>query len=308
MISDLTNLVNVEIDHSYTILSELGRGNNGVVFLARQTSLGRIVALKILLPSLSDNEAFTNAFITEAQISAQLDHENIIQAIGGGYDHQLKLHYFAMEYIDGISLETIRIEYPDKLDFLPVMNWMTQLARALHYAWEHLQMIHGDIKPENVMIRRSDAVLKLADLGLAKIIGQSEHNIIMATPMYAAPEVIDGNVAKIGVKSDIYSFGVMCYELFAGAPPFDGETTDAILEQHLNQTPMMLADVKKSFDILLSDYIDRMMNKDPMLRPDSWGEVVEFFTAALYRLKCKQEQDDVGMFAPLKSLALFKLK
>ncbi len=268
MATDFANLVGTEVC-GYELISELGHGNMGVVYLARQTSLDRPVAFKLLLPEYSDDVQYSMNFIREARTAAQLDHPNIVHALDAGKTPD-GTSYFVMEYVKGRSLEDIRSENPEEitLDFL--LGVAISLASALHYAWEGFHMTHRDIKPGNLLIRDSDKALKLADLGLANIQGtQSEEGEVMATPMYAAPEVIEQTGADVGVRSDIYSFGIMLYELISGAAPFHGEIEE-VLRCHLEEVPPPLQESNPDADPELAALVDKMIAKDPYDRPADW--------------------------------------
>ena len=270
----LGNLIGRDIA-GFQILSELGRGNNGVVYLARQLALNREVALKILLPELVGEPGYITNFLREARLAARLDHPNIIQALDTGSTPD-GLYYFAMELVDGRTLEELRIERGRPFDFRMLLDLSIELADALDYAWNTLKMIHGDIKPGNLLICNGSRQLKLADLGLARIGGGGgADDEIMATPMYAAPEVIRGERDRVGIRSDIYSFGVMFYELVSGAPPFNGDT-DTLLDRHLHEAPLPLAFQAPDIDPRLALFVDRMLAKEPEKRPADWNEVREF--------------------------------
>lgn len=266
----------------FRILSELGRGNNGVVYLARQLTLDREVALKLLLPELAAEPDYIRNILREARLAARLDHPNIVQALDAGSSPE-GYYFFAMEYVPGETLEEIRVRRPGELTFRFLLDISIQLADALAYAWRHCQMIHGDIKPGNLLIRKGDRLLKLADLGLARISGAQGSDEIMVTPLYAAPEVIRGDFAKAGQTSDIYSFGVMFYELTAGRPPFRGDT-DTLIEAHLNHYPPPLQEEKADIDPELAGFIMKMLAKEPEDRPGSWEEIGTFLRKTRTRL------------------------
>ena len=263
----------------YRIESELGRGNNGVVYLARQESLEREVALKILLPELAAEPGYVASFLHEARLAARLDHPNIVQAYDAGPTPE-GYYYFAMELVIGPSLEDIRRNFPEKLTFDLIFRLSIQLADALEYAWSTHRMTHGDIKPGNLLISQETGGLKLADLGLARVSGSRAGDDIMATPLYAAPELIRGENGEFGVKSDLYSFGVMLYELLCGTPPFTG-SPEKVLEQHLYATPQPLLTRNPDLDPKLVAFVEQLMDKDPAGRPGSWLEVREFFSSML---------------------------
>ena len=261
----------------YLIISELGRGNNGVVYLAEQQPLDREVALKVLLPEHSGNREYIDLLMNEARSAARMCHPHIVQALDAGNFNGC--YYLAMEYVHGRTLEDIRLESPEliSLDFL--IDISIQLADALDYAWQNFQMSHGDIKPENLMICGHGKTLKLADLGLAHVSGRvnSEDGSIMATPMYVSPEVVTGT-GEGGMRSDIYSFGVMFYELLAGQPPFRGDT-ETLLRCHLETPAPPLSAANPDVPPELAEFTARMLEKNPEDRPGSWQKVKDFLEA-----------------------------
>lgn len=261
----------------YLIESELGRGNNGVVYLARQQSLDREVAFKVLLPELAAEPGYVESFLREARLAARLDHPYIVQAYDAGPTPE-GYYYFAMELVIGPSLEDVRRETPEKLTFDLIFRLSIELAEALEYAWSVHRMTHGDIKPGNLLISRETGGLKLADLGLARVSGSKSGDDIMATPLYAAPEVIRGEKTEYGVKSDLYSFGVMLYELLCGSPPFVG-SPQKVLEHHLYIKPRPLLERNPDLDPVLAAFVERLMDKDPAGRPESWREVRDFLAS-----------------------------
>jgi len=262
------------------LLRVIGRGSSGIVYLARQRRLDREVALKILLPEVAADPVFIRSFFREARLAAKLNHRNIVRALDVGTDNGLC--YFAMEYVPGRTLEEIRVKASEILTLPFLYNMAVRLANALDYAWSNFKLIHGDIKPENLMIRNRDHMLKLADLGLARIRGDTESEII-ATPLYAAPEVIRGG-SESSPASDIYSFGVMLYELIAGAAPFDAdEEVEVLLKRHLEEIPVPLIEANPDVSRELSDFVGRMLEKDPRKRPGSWREIAVFFLSQLRR-------------------------
>ena len=262
------------------LLRVIGRGSSGIVYLARQRRLDREVALKILLPEVAADPVFIRSFFREARLAAKLNHRNIVRALDVGTEDGLC--YFAMEYVPGRTLEEIRVKASEILTLPFLYNLAVQLANALDYAWTNFKLIHGDIKPENLMIRDRDRMLKLADLGLARIRGDTESEII-ATPLYAAPEVIRGG-SESSPASDIYSFGVMLYELIAGTAPFDAdEEVEVLLKRHLEEIPAPLIEANPDVSRALSDFVGRMLEKDPRKRPGSWREIAVFFLSQLRR-------------------------
>ena len=259
---------------SYRIVRKLGSGNNGVVYLARQELLDREVALKVLRPELADNREFIDALMKEARIAANLNHPNIVQALDAGSCDGI--YYLTMEYVKGRTLEDIRINSPETISLEFLTDISIQLASAMEYAWTDFSIVHGDIKPENLIIAENTRILRLADLGLANISGRgdSADGSFMATPMYVAPELIAGKTAAT-MHSDIYSFGTMLYELVVGKPPFQGDTEE-ILRAHLEDEPPPILEENPDTPRELAAFIHRMMKKAPDERPESWGAIGDF--------------------------------
>ncbi len=255
----------------FKIISELGRGANGVVYRALQVSLNREVALKILFHEKTDDDGFVDNFFKEVRAAAKLNHQHIVQAFDAGSTAD-GIYYFAMELADGDTLD----KYITEHGALPVekaLEAALTIAEALNYAWKKHNMFHGDIKPENIIFTRNGEV-KLADFGLAKSSGEIGIEDIMATPMYAPPEVIVGNKAKIGIKSDMYSFGVSLYEMLTGAPPFDEANPRQVLDLHLKEKHIPLAEKLIFIYPDLSELLDRLLEKNPDARPTNWQEII----------------------------------
>ncbi len=253
----------------FRILAELGRGNRGVVYLARQLSLDRLVALKLLAPELREKKSARDEFFTEAKLAAKLVFANTVHPIEAGEaDDEC---YLAMEFIRGENVED-RLVREKRLPVNDICRIALAVADALEHAWSKFQLIHGDVKPANIMIPADGGEIKLADFGLASIGGKSE--IAQGTPLYAAPELICPEIGERDFRADIYSLGIMLYELAAGEAPFSGEPA-VILENHLHLVPPPVARPAPELPEELAGLIDRMIRKKPADRPSSWREVAE---------------------------------
>lgn len=260
----------------FKIIHEISRGNNGIVYLARQTNLERDVALKVLTDDKAADSEFIEYFFHEARAAAALNHPAIVQAYDAGVTPE-GIYYFAMELIDGDTAESL-LEQNGTFTPERVLDIAIAIAEALEYAWDRQRLTHGDIKPENIVFNRHGEA-KLADLGLAKIaFDHSNETEIMATPLYAAPEVIRGEKENIGIKSDMYAFGIVLYQMLCGRPPYDEDDPNIVMSMHLNNKHVPLKEINSELSHLsvISDFIDRMISKNMESRPQSWGEIVGF--------------------------------
>lgn len=224
----------------YQIISKLGKGAMATVYKARQLSLDRIVAVKVLPRKMSENPEFVERFYKEGKAAARLAHNNIVQAIDVGCSAD-GLHYFVMEYIEGKTLYDIMQPPPvgegRTFSEQEALDICIQMAEALIHA--HARgLIHRDIKPKNILLT-PQGVAKLTDLGLAratddKDAAESEAGKAYGTPYYISPEQIRGEI-DIDHRADLYSLGATFYHLVTGRPPFEGETPSAVMHKHLKQ-------------------------------------------------------------------------
>ncbi|MFO7897641.1 MAG: protein kinase [Planctomycetota bacterium] len=227
----------------FEIIERIGRGGMGAVYRARQVSMDREIALKVLARRLARNEAYVKRFVREARAAARLDHPHIVQGIDVGKSSGY--YYFAMEFVEGeTAAEKVTREGP--LDEEEALRICRQIARALDHAHQRANIIHRDVKPQNILLSRAGPA-KLADLGLArqKIQGDStvtSSGITLGTPDYIAPEQIRGEIGLDG-RCDIYALGATLYHLLVGHPPYRGETANVTMARHLTDpVPDLTAD------------------------------------------------------------------
>jgi serine/threonine-protein kinase len=258
----------------YQILGKLGAGAMATVFKAKQLSLDRVVAVKVLPKKWSSDREFVERFYKEGKAAAQLSHNNIVQAYdvgeAGGY------HYFVMEFVDGHTV------YDDLAKGKPyteaeALAIVTQIARALRHAHER-GFIHRDVKPKNIMITK-DAVAKLADMGLARQASdieaaKSEAGRAYGTPYYISPEQIRGDV-DIDFRADIYSLGATFYHMVTGRVPFEGPTPSAVMHKHLKEDFVPPDHINRTLTAGVSEVIEMMMAKDRRERYGSTAELLE---------------------------------
>jgi serine/threonine-protein kinase len=264
----------------YQLMSKLGKGAMATVYKARQVSLDRIVAVKVLPSKLSNNPEFVERFYKEGKAAARLSHNNIVQAIDVGCAPE-GYHYFVMEYVEGKTLYDIMQPAPigegRSFSEAEALDIMIQIADALAHAHRR-GLIHRDVKPKNILLTK-EKTAKLTDLGLAratddKDAAESEAGKAYGTPYYISPEQIRGDL-DIDFRADIYSLGATMYHLVTGRPPFEGDTPSAVMHQHLKQ-PLTPADhVNTALSAGIGEIIDVAMAKDRGERYQSTEDMLE---------------------------------
>jgi serine/threonine-protein kinase len=263
----------------FELLEKLGQGTTGAVFKARQLSLDRLVALKILAPSLASNPAYVSRFQREAKIVSQLAHVNVIGGIdvgeSGGY------RFFVMEFVDGPTLLKL-LQRGGALDEARATKITLQIARALDHA-HRLSLVHQDVKPDNIIIAEG-GVAKLCDLGLAKVRsseeGEAGDGRTIGTPNYISPEQARGE-EDVDIRSDVYSLGASYYHALCGTVPFAGPSPGATLSRHLNERPRPPREVNPAVTEPVSRIVVRMLEKRPSDRHQTPAELIEDLEAIL---------------------------
>jgi serine/threonine-protein kinase len=218
----------------YQILSKLGAGAMAAVFKARQLSLDRIVAIKILPSKMTSNKDFVDRFYKEGRAAAKLNHANIVGAYDVGEANGR--HYFVMEYVEGGTVYD-RLEKGERYSEREALQITIQVCKALVHAHK-AGFIHRDVKPKNIMIT-PNGIAKLADMGLARGVSdveaaQAEAGKAYGTPYYISPEQIRGEI-DIDGRADLYSLGGTFYHMITGKVPFDAPTPSAVMHKHLKE-------------------------------------------------------------------------
>jgi len=216
----------------YQLLGTLGRGAMGGVFKARQLSMDRLVAIKVLAGRYTSNPKFLERFRREARLAAKLSHNNIVQAIDVASVGNM--HYLVMEYVEGKSIQQ-ELDAGRKFTEKEAVGIVLQIAQAIDHAHRR-GLIHRDIKPANILLT-SDGIAKLADLGTAREMSdaeltRAEQGMTIGTPFYISPEQAAGK-SDIDGRADIYSLGATLYHMVTGRPPFPGPGVEAVLDAHL---------------------------------------------------------------------------
>ncbi|MCZ7648682.1 MAG: serine/threonine protein kinase [Planctomycetota bacterium] len=252
----------------FEILEKIGQGAMGAVFKVRQKSLDRIVALKILPPSLAKNKQFVERFVREARASAALNHPNIVQGIDVGEDKGV--NYFAMEYIDGETVHE-RFKREGPLPVKDVLEIGRQTALALAHAHTR-NLIHRDIKPANLMLLKPGSAsqgltVKVMDLGLARALEdedghRTEAGSALGTPFYLSPEQARGE-SNLSGACDLYCLGGTLYHLLTGKPPYEGESSAVIMTKHIGEPVPDPKKLRADLEPEVCEIVRKLMAKKP---------------------------------------------
>src|SRR6266567_6209537 len=256
------------VDGRYKVVARLGAGGMADVYLAEDQQLGRKVALKLLHHRFAENPGFVERFRREAQAAAGLQHPNVVGVYDrGAYDGT---YYIAMEYLPGRSLkQLIRDEAP--LDPVRAIDITLQILKAARFAHRR-GIIHRDLKPHNVIIDDADQA-KVTDFGIARAgaSDMTETGSIMGTAQYLSPEQAQGHA--VSAASDLYSIGVVLYELLTGVVPFEGETAVAIAFKQVSAVPRPPSDLNPALPPSLDAVVLRALAQDPAERYASADEL-----------------------------------
>ncbi len=256
----------------YQLLEELASGASGTVYRARQTALGREVALKLLAPGLFGAEETRARFVREAKLQARLNHPNLLRVYDSGFLGERP--YLVMELMTGGSIRELLRDGP--LSIVEAVRLGHELTLGLAQA-HAAGIIHRDLKPENALLT-PDGQVKLADFGLAKAAGalqtvQTEAGVVMGTPGYMAPEVIQGEPA--GQAADLYALGVILHEMLAGTRPFDGEDVAQLFRAQLEERSVPLRALRPEVPAELAELILSCLRARPEDRPASAEELTQ---------------------------------
>jgi len=251
----------------YQLIGRIGKGAMATVYKARQLSLDRIVAIKVLPKRMSENKEFVDRFYYEGRAAAKLSHNNIVQAIDVGSTPD-GFHFFVMEYIEGLTLYDLMLPPPTgqgrSFSEAEALDTMIQITDALAHA-HNRGLIHRDVKPKNIILT-PEGVAKLTDLGLAREVNdtqlaESEAGKAYGTPYYISPEQIRGDV-DIDFRADIYSLGATMYHLVTGRPPFEADTPSAVMHKHLKQALRPPDHINTALSPGISEIVEVAMAKE----------------------------------------------
>lgn len=280
-------MVGEVLDDRYELTEIVGEGGMGVVFKAKQLSVNRDVAIKVMKAELFEEFGLVRRFKLEMEIISSLQHPNIVRLLDTGKDKRLGVFFLVMEYIEGVSLGALLYEHPSEVYLKPALaiEIAIQVCSALTEP-HRLGVIHRDLKPDNIILMvRSDEQLdvKLLDFGVARIIEPSDRietsdvsrmtatGGIVGTPPYIAPELCESS-RHVSAKSDLYAVGALLFELLTGFPPFQGRSTAEVFYKHVHEPAPLLLDASpvpgcECED--LEELIAKLLAKSPEERPES---------------------------------------
>jgi serine/threonine-protein kinase len=272
--SELRTHVERVLSAHYELDTEIGRGGMGVVYRAKDRRLKRVVAIKVLPPELAFRSEIKTRFLREAETAAQLNHPNIVDIYA--VDEAEGIVYFVMAYITGDNLAK-RLHQHGTLSVDETRRVLRDVADALAYAHER-GVIHRDIKPDNILIDAQSGRPMVTDFGIARAITEGDSRltatgIAIGTPTYMSPEQAAGERAIDG-RSDLYSLGVLGYQMLTGEPPFTANSTPAILVKHISEMPTPIEQRRSDVPPDLARIIMTLLEKEPANRFPSAGAVV----------------------------------
>lgn len=263
-------LINRTLDKRYTILERIGGGGMADVYRAHDKLLDRSVAVKVLRSQFTSDEEFVSRFRREAQAAARLSHPNIVNIYDVGCDEDI--YYIVMEYISGETLKE-RIQRAGQLSIESAVRIALEIAEALENAHQN-GLVHCDIKPHNILTTKAGRI-KVTDFGIAKAVTSAtmtHTGTIIGSVHYFSPEQAKG--AAVGAKSDIYSLGVVMYEMLTGTVPFNGETPISIALKHLQEEPRPLRESNPDVPPLVEAIVLKAMAKEPDQRFNDISEMM----------------------------------
>ncbi len=282
----------VVLNGRYKLLERIGSGGMSVVYKAQDLLLGRPVAVKMLHESFTGDADFLRRFRQEAFAAANLQHPNIVTVHDIGQDGNR--HYIVMEYVEGQTLKDLVRQYNADGTVMPgnrALDLMIQTAEGIGYA-HRAGLVHCDVKPQNVLVTYDDRI-KVADFGIARAVSEASQQInderVWGTPQYFSPEQAAGEAPT--PASDVYSIGVMMYEMLTGQLPFHADTQAALALKHIQEPPPHVSEVNPAVPVQIDLVVDKVLSKEPEGRYRTAGQLARILTS--YR---DTSQADTGPF------------
>ena len=285
------------LNDRYQLLEKQGGGGMATVYRARDKMLERDVAIKLLRDDYSDNDEFRERFRQEARAAANLSHPNIVTVHDFGYD--VGKLFIVMEYIPGADMKTL-IRRRGRVSVRDTVHLMTQACAGIGYA-HRAGLVHCDVKPHNMLVTH-DKRLKVTDFGIARALSTIRHDeyndVVWGSPQYFSPEQATG--AAPSPASDVYSLGIILYELLTGTLPFLAKTPEELARLHMTQIPVPVSEYVPDISPALEQIVSKVLAKEPSRRyrtADQLGRVLENF--GLQEEKPKQQTRSVPISRPI---------
>jgi serine/threonine protein kinase/tetratricopeptide (TPR) repeat protein len=275
----------LEIGKRYRVLRLLGRGGMGAVYQVQDLQLDRHVALKLIRSDIAENQMVLGRFKREIQLSSKVTHKNVLRVYDLGESDGVE--YLTMQFIEGEDLASL-LKREKKMSLPRVLLLFRQVCEGLQAAHEQ-GVVHRDLKPQNVMLDASDRVY-LTDFGLAKTLEQSgltQTGAVIGTPHYMSPEQVKGEPA--GLRSDIYSLGIILYEMLTGAVPFTGSSVFEVMIQRVQRPPRPAREVNPEIPGYLDKILERCLAMDPEARYQSVAEILKDLDSGTFHTTMRYE-------------------
>lgn len=283
----------------YEITGKLGEGGLGVVYKARQLSMGRTVALKVLHEKWVGDDEFRKRFLVEARLVGRLSHQNLIQVFDVGR-HKNTLFY-SMEFVDGETVED-KLDRDGAMEVEEALDIMFQITRSLQYLATK-KIVHRDVKPGNIMVTK-DGEAKLGDFGFVKSSLESvlsSEGEVLGTPDYISPEAALGE-KDLDFRSDMYSLGASLYHMATGNPPFGGTGSD-VMEAHIKDSIPPIEMIRPDLPKLMIKIINTLMEKNPSDRYDSYKALFEDLELLKLQVSPDKEKESAPSTAAVKLMS-----
>lgn len=284
----------VVLNGRYELIERIGSGGMSVVYKAKDRSLGRIVAVKMMHESFTNDKGFLKRFQQEAHSAANLAHPNIVTVHDIGQDEYK--HYIVMEYVEGQTLKQIIRSYNNEpMPVSRALDLMIQVCNGIGYA-HRAELVHCDVKPQNIIVTVDERV-KVADFGIARAISTATQvqqvSQVWGTPQYFSPEQAAGDTPT--PASDVYAIGIILFEMFTGRLPFAAESHTAMALKHLHTPPPLVTEFNPAIPSQLAQIINKLLAKEPAGRYRTAGQLGRILTT--YRQRSQEETGPI--YAPL---------